>query len=108
MSESPANWKNEFARAFKELGPLYDFLGWKFLAADRAVALRYPVFIPVRLAQKIKAQGPSGILARQFLPDAAELDSALNAQGLADPIGDREHQAAPQLIHRYDSRALFT
>jgi len=55
------------------------------------------------LAQRIKEQGPTGVLARQFLPDSAE-DSPL---GLVDPIGDQTHAKSSQLIHRYENRALL-
>jgi len=97
------NWKNDLKEAFRSSTDLYQFLGWDPGVAAR-VEKTYPLFIPVMLAEKIKAQGPSGVLAREFLPHQDEL----NPQGLEDPIGDLEHYKAPQLIHRYASRALFT
>lgn len=96
------SWKSDFQSAFKNTSDLFSFLGWN--DASDLVEKKYPLFIPHRLAQKIKIQGPSGILAREFLPDMRELSE----QGLIDPIGDKEHYKAPQLIHRYYSRALFT
>jgi len=96
------SWKSDFQTAFKNSADLFNFLGWK--ADSLLVEEKYPVFIPQRLANKIKAQGPTGILAREFLPDHREISD----QGMIDPIGDKEHYKAPQLIHRYFSRALFT
>lgn len=96
------SWKSDFQSAFKNSSDLFNFLGWK--DNSPLVEEKYPLFIPQRLAQKIKIQGPSGILAREFLPDSRELSE----QGMLDPIGDKEHYKAPQLIHRYYSRALFT
>ena len=96
------SWKSDFQAAFKISSELFNFLGWK--DDSPLVEKKYPLFIPQKLAQKIKNQGPSGILAREFLPDIRELSE----QGLVDPIGDKEHLKAPQLIHRYNSRALFT
>lgn len=97
------NWKNNFQEAFKRSSELYQFLGWDSSIAS-LVEADYPLFIPKKLAEKIKAQGPHGVLAREFLPDAREMKSL----GMNDPIGDKEYNKAPQLIHRYQSRALFT
>lgn len=101
------SWKNNFQEAFKTSAPLFQFLGWAQLDSS-LVEKNFPIFVPKRLAQKIKDQGPSGVLAREFLPDAQEIDPTVNGEGLIDPIGDKAHLAAPQLIHRYTSRALFT
>lgn len=97
------NWKNNFQEAFKRSTDLYSFLGWNSNVASQ-VEESYPLFIPKSLAEKIKKQGPDGVLAREFLPDMRELSTL----GFDDPIGDKEHYKAPQLIHRYTSRALFT
>jgi lysine 2,3-aminomutase len=107
MSGNPA-WITEFQSAFRKLPALYDYLGWDLPAELHAVAREYPLFITRRLAAKIKAQGPGGVLAREFMPAAAELSHELNEKGLRDPIGDERFNLAPQLIHRYPSRALFT
>lgn len=98
------NWTNEFKESYKNLTELYHFLDWPDDEALEIVAKKYPIFIPKKLALKIKAQGPQGVLAREFLPHTHEMHD----QGLEDPIGDKAHFKAPQLIHRYHSRALFT
>lgn len=101
------SWKNNLKLAFKNSRDLYRFLEWK--AEDAfLVEKNFPVFVPVRLAEKIKKQGPNSVLAREFLPDLREIDEQLNFDGLEDPIGDKAFNRAPQLIHRYSSRALFT
>lgn len=97
------NWKTNFQEAYKRSSDLYQFLGWDSKLASE-VESSYPLFIPKKLAEKIKAQGPDGVLAKEFLPDMREL----NTRGMDDPIGDKEYYKAPQLIHRYTSRALFT
>lgn len=96
------SWKSDFQAAYKNSSDLFKFLGWENSTAS--VDAKYPLFIPQRLAEKIKAQGQYGVLAKEFLPDINEL----NDSGMEDPIGDKEHYKAPQLIHRYSSRALFT
>jgi lysine 2,3-aminomutase len=103
--EKTPSWTTEFAAAFRTLPDLYRFLDWDPPAGALAVAQTYPLFVPRRLARMIKAEGPGGVLAREFLPDGAEL--ALS-EGLADPIGDQAFLRAPQLVHRYKTRALFT
>ncbi len=106
LPETP--WTTEFSRSFRSLGDLYGYLGWELKQELNEVARTYPLFIPRRLAQKIKDQGPEGALAREFMPDGLELDEVLNQNGMKDPIGDKAYNMAPQLIHRYPSRALFT
>jgi lysine 2,3-aminomutase len=101
------SWTSEFSQSFKNLKDLYQFLEWKLSPDLLTVAETYPLFIPRSLAMKIKNDGPDGVLAREFLPDSRELDPTLNLMGLEDPIGDKEYFKAPQLIHRYNSRALF-
>ncbi len=98
---SLTSWTTEFSHALKNSQQLSDFLGWP-ISGD--VDVIYPVFVPQNLATKIKEQGPDGPLAKQFLPQSIELYQ----NGLIDPIGDQSYSRAPQLIHRYHSRALFT
>jgi lysine 2,3-aminomutase len=102
------NWTIEFAQSFKNLKALYSFLEWPISEEIVSVSEKFPIFIPPTLAKKIKAEGPQGILASEFLPHALENDSNLNSYGHLDPIGDRKNHKAPQLIHRYPSRVLFT
>lgn len=98
------SWTTEFSRAFKNAKELFHFLEWEMPSALEEVTQTYPVFIPQKLAQKIKTLGPESALAKEFLPRGDEL----GASGFADPIGDQEYNVAPQLIHRYKNRVLFT
>ena len=100
------NWTSEFTFAYKNLKDLYSFLEWELSPSLEKVSERYPIFIPRSLAKKIKKEGADGILAKEFLPQELELEEDL--KGLFDPIGDKEYLKAPQLIHRYKTRALFT
>ncbi len=98
------SWTTEFKSSYKTLAELEAFLGFS-VSASPEVTATYPVFIPRRLAQKIKTQGPDSVLARQFLPHQNELEN--QQAGFSDPIGDQRFLKAPQLIHRYPTRALF-
>lgn len=97
---SLANWQQTLAGALRDTRALAAFLEWPL---PESVATAFPVLVPRALAQQIKAQGPNGPLALQFLPHADELAS----QGLVDPIGDQAHAKTAQLIHRYHNRALL-
>lgn len=95
---SRANWQSELASAFRRPEELSSFLGWPVAFVED-----YPLLITRGLATLIRAQGPEGVLARQFLPHQDELSSL----GLLDPIGDLKHSKTSQLIHRYHNRALL-
>ncbi len=100
-------WKNSFQEAFKSSQALYSYLGegWE----NHAQAEKdFSLFIPQRIAKKIKYFGPQSALAREFLPHNNEVDPNIQFDGFNDPIGDKKFLKAPQLIHRYKNRALFT
>ncbi len=74
-------------------------------AALEAVAVRYAVALPPALAALIDRNDPQDPIARQFVPDAAELKQTPNE--LADPIGDDEHGPVDGIVHRYPDRVLL-
>jgi lysine 2,3-aminomutase len=61
----------------------------------------------VRVSPAIRAAiaAPDDPVARQFLPTAAE--RLVGPDDLRDPIGDRAHQVAPGLTHRYPDRVIL-
>ena len=69
------------------------------------VAARYAVSLTPDLAALIDPSDPHDPIARQFLPDAAELLS--RAGEAADPIGDDTHSPAAGIVHRYPDRVLL-
>ena len=73
--------------------------------AFAAVAERYAVALPSDLAALIDRDDPADPIARQFVPDAAELD--VGAEESADPIGDDAHSPVAGIVHRYPDRALL-
>ena len=70
-----------------------------------AVAERYAVAITPAMAALIDPHDPSGPIARQFVPTAAELTT--HAAELADPIGDHAKSPVAGLVHRYPDRVLL-
>ena len=78
---------------------------------DRAEALgkvaeRYAVAITPALADLIGEDIAADPIARQFIPDERELDSA--PEELTDPIGDEAFSPVKGLVHRYPDRVLLT
>jgi lysine 2,3-aminomutase len=77
-------------------------------AQQVAIALvteRYPVAITPAMTSLINGNDANDPIARQFVPDARELDH--RPEESADPIGDGKHQTVAGLIHRYPDRVLM-
>jgi lysine 2,3-aminomutase len=74
------------------------------LAELERVGERYAIAITPAAAALIDRGDARDPIARQFVPDAAELERG--PQDLADPIGDRAHSPLEGLVHRYPDRAL--
>jgi hypothetical protein len=75
------------------------------IAALNAVAEKFAVSVTPHLQSLIDPADPRDPIARQFLPDAAELET--HPHELSDPIGDGPHSAVPGIVHRYPDRVLF-
>ncbi|QDZ11256.1 lysine-2,3-aminomutase-like protein [Devosia ginsengisoli] len=70
-----------------------------------AVAARYAIAITPDVAALIDAADPDDPIARQFVPDAAEL--VTTPEERADPIGDLSHSPVEGIVHRYPDRVLL-
>lgn len=70
-----------------------------------AVAERYAVSVTPAIAALIDPSDAADPIARQFIPDAAELLTL--PQEMADPIGDEAHSPIEGVVHRYPDRALL-
>lgn len=75
-----------------ELAPVWD-----------AVDASFPVRITRSFASRADLSDPTDPLAVQVVPDPRELD----AEGLADPVGEMAKTVAPWVIRKYRDRALF-
>ena len=70
-----------------------------------AVAARYAVAVPPALAALIDRADPGDPIARQFIPNIAELEQRPEED--ADPIGDDAHSPVEGIVHRYPDRVLL-
>lgn len=75
------------------------------LAALKQVAAQFAVSVTPHLQAQIDPTDPKDPIARQFLPDAAELVTHDHERG--DPIGDDAHSPVPGIVHRYPDRVLL-
>jgi lysine 2,3-aminomutase len=74
--------------------------------ADLArVAERYAVAITPAIAGLIDRTDSHDPIARQFVPDIAELTTMPEERG--DPIGDNTHSPVDGIVHRYPDRVLL-
>jgi lysine 2,3-aminomutase len=85
-----------FAAGFASPAQRADFVK---LAETFAIGLSRP------LAALIDSNDPADPIARQFVPDLAEL--TVLSEELADPIGDAAHSPLEGLVHRYRDRVLL-
>ncbi|HWP14970.1 MAG TPA: lysine-2,3-aminomutase-like protein [Xanthobacteraceae bacterium] len=69
------------------------------------VVERYAVAITPDIADLIDRADPHDPIARQFLPDIAELTTTPDER--ADPIGDHAHSPVEGIVHRYPDRVLL-
>jgi lysine 2,3-aminomutase len=69
------------------------------------VAARYAVALTPDMAALIDPSDPRDPIARQFVPDAAELQSGEGET--PDPIGDDAHSPVEGIVHRYPDRVLL-
>jgi lysine 2,3-aminomutase len=73
--------------------------------ALEAVASRYAIAITPGIARIIDPADPDDPIARQFVPSARELITALDER--SDPIGDAAHSPVKGVVHRYPDRVLL-
>jgi lysine 2,3-aminomutase len=69
------------------------------------VAARYAVAVTPAIAALIDPVDPHDPIARQFVPDMAELEH--HAQERSDPIGDDAMSPLEGVVHRYPDRVLL-
>jgi lysine 2,3-aminomutase len=96
--------------AMKTLRTPADLVGASLVPPERlseleAVAARYAVAITPEMADLIDPADPDDPIARQFVPDARELERAPEEN--EDPIGDAAHSRVEGIVHRYPDRVLL-
>jgi lysine 2,3-aminomutase len=75
------------------------------LGEAEAVAKQYAIAVTPTMAGLIDRGDPNDPIARQFVPDFAEL--SVTPEERADPIGDLAHSPLEGIVHRYPDRVLL-
>jgi lysine 2,3-aminomutase len=75
------------------------------LAELQQVAAQYAIAISPAMLALINPGDPIDPIARQFVPDRAELETTPFER--ADPIGDDAHSPVEGIVHRYPDRVLL-
>jgi lysine 2,3-aminomutase len=70
-----------------------------------AVGARYAISVTDAVAKLIDPADPHDPIARQYIPDPAELVTL--PQERSDPIGDHAHSPVEGIVHRYPDRVLL-
>ncbi len=94
-----------FDRPINSVDDLEALVPAERLEGLRAVAERYAMAISPAMAALIDPDDPDDPIARQFVPDMAEL--AVMAEERTDPIGDLSHSPVEGIVHRYPDRVLL-
>src|SRR5512135_48949 len=110
VSSGEQEMRSAMPAARKTLRSVSELVDTQLIKSDRLTALqnvaaRYAVAITSALADLIDAADPRDPIARQFVPDARELES--RDEENADPIGDEAHSPVPGVVHRYPDRVLL-
>ncbi|MGF9566212.1 lysine-2,3-aminomutase-like protein [Neorhizobium sp. JUb45] len=82
-----------------------NLIGSERLEAVRAVADRYAIALTPTVAALIDHTDENDPIARQFVPDGAEL--VTTPEEREDPIGDAAHSPVKGIVHRYPDRVLL-
>ena len=69
------------------------------------VVARYALAVTADVAELIDPADPHDPIARQFVPDPAELD--IKPEEMLDPTGDDRHSPVAGIVHRYPDRVLL-
>ncbi|MBM3606865.1 MAG: lysine-2,3-aminomutase-like protein [Alphaproteobacteria bacterium] len=107
---APAPISPQTASAGKTLRSARELAEAGLMSAQQAqeaggVEARYAVAVTDHVAKLINPADPRDPLARQYLPDAAELQRARHERD--DPIGDAAHAPVAGIVHRYPDRVLL-
>jgi len=98
-TEARAPWEEQIARSVTDAARLGRYFDLD--AAARRAAEVYPVRLtPYLLDLACRSEG----VARQFVPDGAELDGA---DASPDPLHEEQARPVPSVIHRYPDRLLL-
>lgn len=104
--EGASSWKEILRKSFTKVVELAEYLE---LDQDQKNQLilkpKFPIQVPLRIAQKMAKRSLIDPLAIQFLPLKQELE--VHSDFVKDPVCDFSFQETEKLLHKYDGRVLL-
>lgn len=108
LALSERGWKQELQQSIRTAEGLRQALrltDGEFEAAQRAEAAGFPISVTPHYLSLIDPEDASCPLRLQLVPQAHEGEPARG--DLRDPLGEEDHEVAPELVQRYPDRALL-
>ncbi len=103
-----SSWKWQLKNSIRTAAGLDRALGLsedEFIAAERAEKAGFPLAVTPYYLSLIDRNDPNCGIRRQVIPQA---DEGKEGRGdLRDPLGEEEHEVAPELVQRYPDRTLL-
>lgn len=100
-----SNWRQIQRKNFTSPSKLADFLEWGEKERSLLSSSPFILNLPLRLAQKMEKKSLEDPLVRQFVPLQEKTSNKLGF--LKDPVGDIQAQCTPNLLKKYEGRALL-
>ncbi len=100
-------WRQVQRDNFTDWKKLLAFLQLDMIEAEKVLlkSSKFPLNLPLRLAQKIAKGNWKDPILLQFLPTLEETKSS--PLFVLDPVGDGSSRTKPKLLHKYHGRALL-
>jgi len=101
------DWKWHFRNRITTIEQLSRFVPISFDEKLRlkTVIKRYPMAITPYYLSLINPDDPDDPIRKQAVPSV--LETAMDAMGMEDPLGEKEDSVIPGLVHRYPDRVLM-
>ncbi|HET6880480.1 MAG TPA: EF-P beta-lysylation protein EpmB [Pirellulales bacterium] len=107
IEKKPPCWQSSLKEAVRDPAELCRLLRLPehYIASARRAARDFPLFAPRGFVSRMRPGDPLDPLLLQVLPLSDELSEAPHF--VADPVGDRQAETAPGLLHKYYGRVLL-
>jgi EF-P beta-lysylation protein EpmB len=106
LMASVSLWRSILKKNFTRVESLADFLELNQEQRARLIFKpKFPLQVPLRLAEKMMKGTLEDPLVRQFLPTCHELDS--RSDFMVDPVCDSAFREEGKLLHKYEGRVLL-
>ena len=102
---NPPIWQAEISSAIRTVAELGIRLEVEFESEADLAAAKFPVFVTESFLSRMQKGNPRDPLLLQVVP---RIDENISIQAeLSDPVGDRNSELVPGLLHKYLGRALM-